>query len=43
MNNKFKDYSLVILVLFLGGFILYYFIFNIYEIEVTVSPKKVFC
>ena len=42
MNNKFKVFSLAILVLFLIGFILYYFIFNIYEIEVTVSPKIVF-
>lgn len=42
MNNKFKVFSLAILVLFLVGFILYYFIFNIYEIEVTVSPKIVF-
>ena len=42
MNNKFKVFSLAILVLFLAGFIPYYFIFNIYEIEVTVSPKIIF-
>ncbi len=42
MNNKFKVFSLAILILSLAGFILYYFIFNIYEIEVTVSPKMVF-
>jgi len=42
MNSALKFLSLAILVLFLAGFILYYFIFNIYEIEVTVSPKIVF-
>ena len=42
MNKKLKVFSLAILILSLAGFILYYFIFNIYEIEVTVSPKMVF-
>ena len=42
MNSALKFLSLAIPVLFLAGFILYYFIFNIYEIEVTVSPKIVF-
>ena len=42
MNNKVKVFLLAILILFLAAFILYYFIFNIYEIEVTVRPKIVF-